>query len=250
MLPPRRRGAIARAVLAPFVAYAALFAASTLSLLILAVLRGHGADIHLQLILTTSAVRRLMRELSPDGVVLSQILGEAATIVAMGLWLRKDVRLADILDRRPRLGDLGFGLMATGGLLVLVEVIGIILLLLHAVQGSLTQRAFVQGIGPPWLLLLMAIVAGFAEETTFRGYVLRSLRSLLPSRMIWLAIILESAIFAAFHLGWGLAPGPFVVIFAIGVALSLLVLRSNIYIAMVAHAGYDTIAFLIALHVR
>ncbi len=249
-MPPLRKGAAWRIILAPVVAYAALLIASTAALLVIAALRGQAAGLHLQLILTTSAMRQTIRRMSPAGVVISQIVGEIATVTAIALWLRKDLRLREILARRPRLSDFGFGLMATGGILVLVEVLGIILLVLHAMPDSSTQRVFVQGIGSPWPLLLMALVAGFAEETTFRGYVLGTFQGLLRGRLLWVAVLIESAVFALFHVGWGLAPGPFLVIFVIGIALSLLAVRTNIYIAMVAHAGYDSIAFLIALHVR
>ncbi len=238
---------LARILLAPVAAYAALLAISSGALLAIAALRGHAGSLELRFVLTVPVIHRMMQQLSAYGVTAAQVLGEFAALSTMAVVLHREVRLADILDRRPRVADLLFGLLGTAGLFVLVELVGITLVLLHASAGSTTQLAFAHGIGSPWLLLLLALVAGFAEETTFRGYLLRALRGRMA---LWPAILLESGIFAAFHTGWGLAPGPFLAIAAIGVALSFLALRTNIYRAMVAHAGYDALAFLIALHLR
>jgi membrane protease YdiL (CAAX protease family) len=243
----RGRTRLARILLAPVVSYAALLAASTGALLGIAALRGHAGTLALRFILTVPAIHRMMRLITPQGVVVAQVLGEFAALAGMALVLRREVQLGDIFDRRPRALDLLFGLMGTAGLLVLAELVGVVLVLLHVKAGSLTQLAFAHGIGSPWLLLGLALVAGFAEETTFRGYLLRAFNGRMA---LWPAILVESAVFAAFHSGWGLAPGPFLAIAAIGVALSLIAVRTNIYRAMVAHAGYDALAFLIALHLR
>ncbi len=240
-----RAGRVARIVLAPIIAYAALLVATSLALVLIEALRGDLSAFHPNLVLSVSGLGRLFRQVSPTGVAISQIVGEGGALSAVALWLRRQIALREILDRRPRPADLGLGLLGTGAILVLAGIIGAILLALHATEGSPVQQAFARGIGSPWLLLLMALVAGFAEEATFRGYILRSFMRLSP---LWLAIVLESAVFAVFHLGWGLAFGPFVAIFTIGVGLSLIALRSHIYVAMVAHAGYDALALLIALH--
>lgn len=241
-------GRVGQLVLAALSGYAALFAASTAVLFGIAALRHYPLSLQFNVVLTTSAIDATAKIITPAGLFLSQIAGEAATLFAVALWLRRSARMQQFLGR-PHWGDLGFGLMAAGGLLVLAEVIGIIEYVLHAVHGSPTQIAFVGAIGSPLLLLLIAAVAGFAEELTFRGYLLRSLLRLLP-RQIWLAVLVESALFALYHLGWGLAPGPFLVIFALGIALSVLALRANLYIAMIAHAAYDGLGFLVALHLH
>ena len=85
-----RAGRVARIVLAPIIAYAALLVATSLALALSEALRGDLSAFHLNLVLSVSGVGRLFRQASPTGVAISQIVGEAGALSAVGPWLRRE----------------------------------------------------------------------------------------------------------------------------------------------------------------
>jgi exosortase len=108
-----------------------------------------------------------------------------------------------------------------------------------------SQLAVARRLHAWWEGPLIAISAGFAEEVTFRGYLLTGLRRLWPNAT-WLAVVLSSVGFALAHVAWGLQPLQFVFYIALGVLLAVGVLRSrSVWPAVVAHAGWDALAFLL-----
>lgn len=96
----------------------------------------------------------------------------------------------------------------------------------------------------PGVIAAMIFVAGFGEETVFRGYMFERLRKLFgggPGAMT-LIVILTSALFAAAHYSvQGLAGSEQAAITGLvfGVTFAL---TGRIWMVMVAHAAYDLAA--------
>jgi hypothetical protein len=87
------------------------------------------------------------------------------------------------------------------------------------------------------------IIAPIAEEVLFRGYLLGKLKKSVP---IWLAILITSLLFGAFHLvnsgnySWNLA----IDTFALSIVLcSLRVLTGSIWASILLHMVKNGIAF-------
>jgi uncharacterized protein len=96
----------------------------------------------------------------------------------------------------------------------------------------------------PGVIAAMIVVAGFGEETVFRGYMFERLRKLFgtgPGAMT-LIVILTSALFAAAHYSvQGLAGSEQAAITGL-VFGSIFALTGRIWMIMVAHAAYDLAA--------
>lgn len=172
---------------------------------------------------------------------------------------------------RPR--ALGVDLGSIRGRLPLVVMYGMAgAVVTYAVQAAVTL-AYVQATGgierhvglarersaafstfatvPLWVMLPVAVVAGFYEDVVFRGFLLGRLRIVLATRARWmgdaLAVAASAAVFGLGHAyqGWlgvvqtGLA----------GACLgALAVLAGSVWPAIVAHVGIDAVS-LVALHV-
>ncbi len=174
-------------------------------------------------------------------LAITSSLGEISIFAIAWLFMhrRMTVRAAG-LDR-PRIRYLGDGVVLFLFVLLASIVFG---LLLHTgdVRSQLTVAQDLHGW---WEGPLIAISAGFAEEVTFRGYLLTGLRRMWPNAT-WLAVLLSSVGFALAHVAWGLQPLQFVFYVALGVLLAIGVLRTHsVWPAIVAHAGWDALAFLL-----
>lgn len=96
----------------------------------------------------------------------------------------------------------------------------------------------------PGVIAAMIFVAGFGEETVFRGYMFERLRKLFGSGpgAMTLIVILTSALFAAAHYSeQGLAGSEQAAITGL-VFGSIFAFTGRIWMIMVAHAAYDLAA--------
>lgn len=83
----------------------------------------------------------------------------------------------------------------------------------------------------------LVIVAPFAEEVLFRGYLLGKLRKIVP---IWLAILITSLLFAFVHGQWNVGLD----VFALSIVLCLLrVYTGSLWASIVLHMLKNGIAF-------
>ena len=174
-------------------------------------------------------------------VAVTSSLGEIAIFAIAWLFMHRRMSLREAGVDAPRLRYLGDGVA-----LFLFAFLAAILfgLLLHTGDVR-SQLAVARRLHAWWEGPLIAISAGFAEEVTFRGYLLTGLRRLWPNAT-WLAVVLSSVGFALAHVAWGLQPLQFVFYIALGVLLAVGVLRSrSVWPAVVAHAGWDALAFLL-----
>ena len=201
-----------------------------------ALLLVHGAPGSLQGLRALSGLIRSGRELA----IVSSI-GELAIFAIAWLFMHRRVTLRAVGFGTPSLSDLGDGVV-----LFLVVVLASIVfgLLLHTGDVH-SQLAVARQLHAWWEGPLIAVTAGFAEEITFRGYLLAGLRRMWPGAT-WLAVLLSSLGFAMAHVAWGLQPLQFVFYVALGVALAAGVLRTrSVWPAIVAHVGWDALAFLL-----
>lgn len=83
---------------------------------------------------------------------------------------------------------------------------------------------------------IVAIIAPFAEEVFFRGFLLTGLRKRLNAH---LALIVSAAIFAVFHFD----PGLYIPIFALGLVLGWVYLRTgSIWPSIFVHTAHNSLA--------
>ena len=112
-----------------------------------------------------------------------------------------------------------------------------------AVQAQPAFRFATPAGGVQWgLLVVMAIVNGFAEELVMRGFLIRQLERLL--RSAWVAIVLTAAVFAAYHAYQGIAG------VINGVAMSavfgiLFVVTRRLWPLAVAHTMMDLLGYVL-----
>lgn len=191
------------------------------------------------------AALRAASHLAQSGwqIAVTSSLGEIAIFAIAWLFMRRrmSLRAAGLDAPRPRyLGD--------GVVLFLFVFLAAILFGLMLHTGDVrSQLAVAKRLHAWWEGPLIAVSAGFAEEMTFRGYLLTGLRRLWPGAT-WLAVLLSSFGFALAHVAWGLKPLQFVFYIALGVILAVGVLRSrSLWPAVVAHAGWDALAFLLLM---
>ena len=85
----------------------------------------------------------------------------------------------------------------------------------------------------------LVVIAPFAEELLFRGYLYGKLKKYIP---IWLAVLVTSAIFGAFHGAWNLA----VDTFALSLVLcALREITGSIWSSILLHMMKNGLAFFI-----
>jgi CAAX protease family protein len=96
----------------------------------------------------------------------------------------------------------------------------------------------------PGLIATMIVVAGFGEETLYRGYLFERLGKLLgPSRAARIAIVLiTAALFAAVHYPEQALPGVEQAVFTGLVFGGTYALTGELFVVMVAHAAFDLVA--------
>ena len=102
----------------------------------------------------------------------------------------------------------------------------------------------------PWAIgLIAAAVLGapLVEEFIYRGLLLRGV--LKASQMPWLSVILTSLLFAGVHIG-SAGPHALPVLFAVGVACAITIVRTNkLGCAVGMHIGFNAINVLLAFWV-
>jgi membrane protease YdiL (CAAX protease family) len=87
--------------------------------------------------------------------------------------------------------------------------------------------------------ITLVLIAPFAEELLFRGYLFGKLRKYIP---IWTAVVVISMVFGAFHGAWNLA----IDTFALSVILCLLrITTDSIWSSIMLHMLKNGIAFYI-----
>ncbi|MFZ1250745.1 MAG: CPBP family intramembrane glutamic endopeptidase [Candidatus Microsaccharimonas sp.] len=92
---------------------------------------------------------------------------------------------------------------------------------------------------PEYILafISLVVVAPFAEELLFRGYLFGKLQKHAP---IWIATLITSLLFAAVHLQWNVA----IDVFALSIVLCLLrVATGSLWPAILLHMMKNSIAF-------
>lgn len=187
----------------------------------------------------------VLRGLTQSGwqVAVTSSVGEVAIFGIAWLFMHRRMSLRASGLSRPHLRYLGDGLV----LFLLIMLASIVFGLLLHTGDVPSQLAVAHDLSGWWEAPLIALSAGFAEEITFRGYLLRGLMRIWP-RATWLAVLLSSIGFALAHVAWGLAPLQFAFYVALGVLLAVGVLRSrSVWPAIVAHVGWDALAFLLLM---
>lgn len=158
-----------------------------------------------------------------------------------------------VKKRRTTMDDLGLGRSLSWGDIIVTPVALILYLLLSAALIIIANNLF------PWFdvsqaqdtgfdnlsqqyelilaFIALVVVAPFAEEALFRGYLFGKLRKLLP---IWASILIVSLLFGAAHGAWNVA----VDTFALSVILCLLREKTgSIWAAILLHMMKNGIAF-------
>ncbi len=194
---------------------------------------------------TSLAEIRSVAGLAQSGrqVAITSSVGELAIFAIAWLFMHRRMTVRDAGLDRPHIRYLGDGVVLFLFVLLASIVFG---LLLHTGDVR-SQLAVAQDLHGWWEGPLIAVSAGFAEEVTFRGYLLTGLRRMWPGAT-WLAVLLSSVGFALAHVAWGLQPLQFVFYIALGVLLAIGTIRSkSVWPAIVAHAGWDALAFLLLM---
>lgn len=179
----------------------------------------------------------------PSVLITAYITGGIATLVAILLVLRKrNIHLKDILLRRPRWTDIGYGILGFGTYFLLVR---IVLVTLGALIPAFNLNQ-VQDIGlkdlPSSLLpvtfIALAVLPPLSEELLFRGLLLSRLRKYKLSALV--SAILVSVAFGAMHGQWNVSIDTFVLsmvmIYALGV-------RKSLWVTITMHVLKNSLAF-------
>ena len=175
------------------------------------------------------------------GVVAGQILlyvPVIGTLVAFLPWVAQRP-LADLGLRPPGPREITFGV--TGGVVMLIVtliVAGIQYALLHLKTEQLPVQLLARAHDPALIAgfaLLAIVVAPFAEEFVFRGFVFNALRRYLP---VPAAMVLSAALFGLAHADMS----AFAPLWAGGIVLAWVYWRSgSLTCSMIAHATFNTV---------
>ncbi|MEI6363933.1 MAG: type II CAAX endopeptidase family protein [Actinomycetes bacterium] len=170
--------------------------------------------------------------------------GAVLPLAAGSLWLIVFIAVArwDFVFRDPRKLSMGFWLW-------LAPILMLITLALQFI--AVTWSSF--DIGHLLAIVAAAILVGFAEETLFRGIILRALRN--GDRSEGMAVLFSSLWFGLFHLTNLIVGAGATVIFQVvvatlaGVGLYLARRGTGLLIAgMVLHGLWDLSSFLVGVH--
>ena len=174
------------------------------------------------------------------GYVFGLVIQMLEMVVASGLiWFRGE-RLADIGLKRPKNWPEAIGL---GVFLAAIFFIGIYLSEKAGFHRDLSRFAALQGdvVLTSVVVFYVLIGAGFYEEFMFRGFLMQALAMFFGgSRAAWgVALIIQGALFGASHAYQN--PLGMLITGTLGILLGLTVLWSgrNLWIAIIAHGGYD-----------
>ncbi len=179
--------------------------------------------------------------------VITSVVSELAFGAAVLAWVRfvSHAPLSALGLPREPVKDVGVGLV--GGVAIIIAgwiALVLVVLVASAILGhrpSQPQQVpdCVRGV---WLWLLGPIVvvaAPLGEETLFRGFLYRGLRTRLS---VWPAALLSGVVFGLVHGYWLLIPALFVV----GSGLALVYeRRSSLLASMTAHATFNLFGFLL-----
>jgi uncharacterized protein len=175
------------------------------------------------------------------GVVIGQILlyvPVIGTLVALLPWVAQRP-LAELGLRPPGPREITFGV--TGGVVMLIValfVAGIQYALLHLKTEQLPVQLLARAHDPSLIAgfaLLAIVVAPFAEEFVFRGFVFNALRRYLP---VPFAMVLSAALFGLAHADMS----AFAPLWAGGIVLAWVYWRSgSLTCSMISHATFNTV---------
>jgi membrane protease YdiL (CAAX protease family) len=188
------------------------------------------------------------------------LIAEGLAIGAVYLFLkRRGLGLASIGLKRPRWGDLGYGVAAVPAYFLLYLLsIGVVSHFVKGLNVDQQQQIGFNNVHGTWPLVMtfisLVVLPPLAEEIMVRGLLYSSLKGvvkLLP------AVILTSAIFAAAHLPEGGAVGPLYIAALDTFVLSLVLIylrekTGSLWASITLHAIKNGIAFvaLFIIHVR
>jgi sodium transport system permease protein len=180
------------------------------------------------------------RVATPFGVALQQLVmlgGVAASLAIARLDPRATLGLR-AAGALPMLGALLLGCGTAAATPWLTGVLG-----LDPVQESETAKLLkklLASLPGPALVLLLGVLPAAAEETLFRGWTLRGLRSQMSG---FAAVVLSSVLFGAFHL----EPERIAFTTVLGLALGFLALRTgSLWPGVLAHALHNGISVAVA----
>lgn len=184
--------------------------------------------------------------------VLVSFLGELAFAGAAVFWVKVVNRgpLAALgLPRRPA-RDLRTGLLGAAGLLLVAYAAAfVVIAVASAILGHRPAQpeqiqSCITGTSLGLSGLVVVLVAPFGEEIFFRGFLYKSLRNRFSP---WPAALISSVAFALVHV----SPILILSIFPVGVLLALVYeRRQSLLAAMVAHAGFNLVGFLLIVSSR
>lgn len=176
-------------------------------------------------------------------VVVRCVVEGAAAIAILYALSRADRRPLEAFGvQRVRLATFGWGFLC----FLISATLSALTLLAFARFGIAQDKATLVALAsrPVPIILLIAAMAGIAEEIIFRSILITELEA--ATGMRWLAAIVSLAVFALAHAG---AWGPWQIIFAAvpGLVLTLFFLwKRNVWICMLAHFLTDAAGLLSA----
>lgn len=160
-------------------------------------------------------------------------------------WLvrKKRTTLADIgLQRLPTWNELLMAPLGMVGYLILTSIImALAMVALPFVDYTQAQQVGFSQLSSQLEFTLafisLVVIAPFAEEVLFRGYLLGKLRQHVPT---WIAILVTSIIFGVVHLQWNVGLD----VFALSIVLCLLRVQSgSLWPSILLHMLKNGVAF-------
>jgi membrane protease YdiL (CAAX protease family) len=198
----------------------------------------------------------LRQFLVPIGSVNETILNTVASAVIYVIALVITIGLPwYVLKRRTTLADIGLNTLPTWTNILIAPAGLIVYLILSAILISLAvkylpwfninevQDVGFDGINKQYEYILafitLVVIAPFAEEILFRGYLYGKLKKIAP---IWVAILFTSILFGLVHGAWNLA----IDTFALSIIMCLMrEITGNIWSSILLHMMKNGIAFYI-----
>lgn len=175
------------------------------------------------------------------GVVIGQILlyvPVLGVLAALLPWVAQRP-LAELGFRAPQPGEIVFGVFGGIAMLIVALIVaGIQYALLHLKTEQLPVQLLARAHDPGLITgfaLLAIVIAPFAEEFVFRGFVFNALRRYLP---VPAAMMLSAAIFGLAHADLS----AFAPLWAGGIVLAWVYWRSGVLpCSMISHATFNTV---------
>jgi membrane protease YdiL (CAAX protease family) len=179
----------------------------------------------------------------PSLLVSAYLIGGAVSIVGVLCVLRiRKMSFKSINFRRPRLTDLGYGLLGFGAYFLLVR---IVLLLVPLIFPSINLNQ-AQDIGLsnitsvllPAAYLALAVLPPLSEELLFRGFLLTRLQGHKLS--LFVSALIVSIIFGAMHGQWNVSIDTFVLSLTMIYTMNY---RKSLWVTITIHALKNSLAF-------